>query len=496
MQHKFATLTDRLTSMVALFGMAVFGVGLAFFAAAGTYSRYWADDYCYSAVVKMAGVLRGVVEWYKYSGNRVSTVFVVGFSELFGQKAIQFVPLAVLLLWVGAWVFFLVRLTHLLGWKTAGLNWIGLLAVVVVYFAVLLAPDRLQTIYWRMGTFHYTLPLPLLLINLGLLAGGWRPMASVITGTTPPRSARPLARRWVWLAALCGLFSFFAAGLSETFAGMQTGLWLAGLAAVVLFARGPQRLHAARLLVLPLLGSLAMMGLMALAPANAFRQEVMPPPAYLWQIVPVSLLYAWDFIFYFVRGQLTPVLVYGLIVLSIGLLALNADAPQLSLHGALAGALLSLAGMYGLVVCSFAPSAYANLQYPAGRAQMPACIALLAGLAAAAFFIAMALRKGIPFQTKSWLKIVVTLLLLAACLYPLRAAAIPRKDIQQLSVRAIHWDARNLEIQKTLAAGQIDLRVAQTDVVQGLEDIGPDANYWLNRCAADYYSAHSIIANP
>lgn len=479
MLYKLATMTDRITSVVALFGTAVFGVGLAFFAAAGTYSRYWADDYCYSAVVKMAGVLRGVVEWYKYSGNRVSTVFVVGFSEIFGQKAIQFVPLAVLLLWVGAWVFFLLRFTHLLGWKTAGLHWIGLLAVVEVYFAVLLAPDRLQTIYWRMGTFHYTLPLPLLLINLGLLAGAWR--------TT---------RRWVWLAVLCGLLSFFAAGLSETFAGMQTGLWLAGLAVVLLFARGPQRLHAARLLVLPLLGSLAMMGLMALAPANSFRQEVMPPPAHLWQIVPVSLRYAWDFIFYFGRGQLTPVLVYGLITLSIGLLALKADAPQLSLRSALTGAVLSLAGMYGLVVCSFAPSAYANLQYPAGRAQMPAGIALLAGLAAAAFFIAMALRKVIQFQPKSWLRFAVTLLLLAACLYPLRAAAIPRKDIQQLSVRAARWDARNLEIQQTLAAGQTDLRVMQTDVVQGLEDIGPDANYWLNRCTADYYGAHSITANP
>jgi len=470
---------DRIPGAAALFGLVVFGVGLSFYGVAGTYSRYWADDYCYSAAVKMMGVLRGVVEWYKYSGNRVSTVLVVGFSDIFGQKAIQFVPLAVLLLWVGAWIFFLLRFTHLLGWKTAGLNWIGLLAVVEVYFAVLLAPDRLQTIYWRMGTLHYTLPLALLLINLGLLAGAWRP-----------------TRRWVWLVVLCGLSSFFAAGLSETFAGMQTGLWLAGLAAVLLFARRPQRQHAARLLVLPLLGSLAMMGLMALAPANAFRQEVMPPPAHLWQIVPVSLRYTWDFIFYFVRGQLTPVLVYVLMTLLIGLLAVKRDAPQLSVRGALAGAFLSLAGMYGLVVCSFAPSAYANLQYPAGRAQMPATIALLAGLAAAAFFMAMALRKGIQFQSKSWLKIGVTLLLLVSCLYPLHAAAIPRKDIQQLSVRAVRWDARNLEIQQTLTAGQTDLRVPQTDVVQGLEDIGPDTNYWLNRCAADYYGAHSITANP
>jgi len=61
MLHKYAALTDRLASLVALFGTVVFSVGLAFFASAGTYSRFWADDYCYSAVVKIDGVLRGVV---------------------------------------------------------------------------------------------------------------------------------------------------------------------------------------------------------------------------------------------------------------------------------------------------------------------------------------------------------------------------------------------------------------------------------------------------
>ena len=127
---------------------------------------------------------------------------------------------------------------------------------------------------------------------------------------------------------------------------------------------------------------------------------------------------------------------------------------------------------------------------------MPACITLLAGLAAAASFIALGLRKVFRIESGGRLKFAVTLLLLAACFYPLRVVSIPRTDIQQLSVRAKRWDRRNLVIQQALAAGQTDLQVKQTDVVQGLEDIGPDASYWLNRCAADYYGAHSISANP
>jgi hypothetical protein len=40
------------------------------------------------------------------------------------------------------------------------------------------------------------------------------------------------------------------------------------------------------------------------------------------------------------------------------------------------------------------------------------------------------------------------------------------------------------------------VQVQQTDVVQTLEDIGPDPDFWINRCAAVYFGAGSITAKP
>lgn len=471
---------DRIARFAAFFSLVVFTLALGLFAYAGTYARYWADDYCYSGVVRQMGLLRGVVDWYSTSGNRVSAVFAVALSDLFGQVGIRFLPMAILALWAGAWLFFLWKLTGRLNWTPASTLWLGLLAVVLVFFAALLAPDRLQTLYWRMGTFHYTLPLPLLLVNLGLLVSFWR------------RPVRP-----GWAGPLSGGLALFAAGLSETFVALQTVLLLAMLAAALLFARHAwQRGSTPRLLAWPLAGSLGMMVLMLLSPGNAFRQAVLPPPANLFEIVPVSLRYGWDFIYQTLRGAPTPFLVYVLLVGLIALLAYRDRASRLSVREALVGVFVSLLAVYALVVCSFAPSAYAGLQYPAGRAQMPAAFVLLAGLGATAFFAADLLRRAFPLQRKAWAGYAAVALLLAASLYPFRAATVVNRDLAQLSVRAGRWDARNAQILTAAADGQQDIQVRQIDVVQGLEDIGPDADYWVNRCAALYYGVRSITAKP
>ena len=220
----------HLPEAAALLGMVVFLAGLSLFIYAGTYSRFWADDYCYSATVKQFGLFRGLLDWYNTSGNRLSTLVVVALVDVFGPGFIRFTTLAVLALWVGAWLFFLNQLRRLFQWTVAW-HWLALLALVEVYFAVLLAPDRLQTIYWRMGTLHYTLPLPLLLINLGLLAGCYRSRGCF----------RWRGRHIAWVAPLSAFLAFFAAGLSETFAALQTGALALAVLPGLLFLRGPRR---------------------------------------------------------------------------------------------------------------------------------------------------------------------------------------------------------------------------------------------------------------
>lgn len=448
------------------------------FAYAGTYARYWADDYCYSATIKQHGLAGGIVDWYRVSGNRVSTLVPVALSELFGPAAIQFLPLSILILWAGACVYFLFQLKRITGWKIHP-AWIILLSLAHVYFAILLAPDRLQAFYWRMGTLHYTLPVPILLILLGLLLGYWQ-----------------RGKRQISLEILYGLIAFAAAGLSETYAALQTGLFITVLAFVFLVMPESQRLKAARLLGIPLAGSLLMMLVMVLSPSNAWRQAALPPPDNLLEIIPVSLRHAGDFIFYSIRGKPVPFFVYCLIVTAVALLGFQHKDRPVPARRSLLGLILSLVVMFGLIVCSFAPSSYAGLQYPAGRAQMPAHFVLLAGLGAACYWVARAVGRTYLLQRFIGLRLAVLLALTAACFYPLRAVSTIQADLTQLSIRAERWDARSGDIQQAAATGVRDIEVKQVDVVAGLEDIGPDPNFWINRCAAVYYGVNSITASP
>jgi len=348
---------NRFTKAAALLGIVVFLIGIALFIYAGSYSRYWADDYCYSAVVKQLGLFRGLVNWYDTSGNRLSALAVVAFTEIFGWKFIRFTTLVILALWVGAWIFFLSQVRRLVHWKVSG-YWLVLLALVEVYFAALLAPDRLQSIYWRMGTFHYTLPLPLLLIELGLFAVGYQSSG----------------KKLFWAVALSTFITFFSSGLSETFAAMQAGAFSLAMIAGLISLPGqqgvprPQRGQVARLLAAPLAATILMMAIMSQAPANEWRQAVMPPPENLLLVIPYSLRYAGDFIYYTMRGQILPFLIYIITVGIIALLAVPAERANITLPAGLAYASAALLGMYALIVCSFAPSAYAGLLYrQAGR---------------------------------------------------------------------------------------------------------------------------------
>jgi hypothetical protein len=459
--------------------LLLFAFGVAQFAYAGTYARYWADDYCYSATVKQLGIIRGVADWYQHSGNRLSTLAAVALSELFGPSAIRYVPGAVLMLWAAAWAFFLARLRREVAPKAVPTTSILLLSLVMAYFAALLAPDRLQTVYWRMGTFHYSLPAPLLLLNLGLLLGAWHARG-----------------RLVWATLGAGLLAFFTAGLSETFAALQAGLFLTGLAAAVIFLRNKRRARALMLTGIPLLGTLLMMLVMMNAPANQWRQEVMPPPENLFMIVPYSLRYAADFVFYAMRGAPVPFAVFALVIFCAVLLGLEPAAARLSARRSALGIGLSLLFAYLFIVCSFAPSAFADLAYPAGRALMPGHFALLAGLGAAAGFAALLARALIPPRLVVWVAALAGAALLAASLYPLRVLPVVRQDVAALAVRAERWDARSAQIRADIATGQLEVQTHQVDVVQSLEDIGPRANFWINRCAAVYYGANTIIANP
>ncbi len=513
---------EGLLRAIALAAGLLLLVALGQFARTGLLVRYWADDYCYSWVMRAGGMLCGPIDWYMASGNRFSTILLVGLQDLFGPAAIRAIPALVLGLWVLAWVVCLQQVARLFNLRIA-LPWLVVFALTQVFFAALLAPDRLQTIYWRMGTLHYTFPLILLLCALALMAVRLR------------RAGHGL----LWGAAFFGL-AFFAGGFSETFAALQAGAYLLLIAAGawttapprpspsegegerknVFFARlwrakntkkaptpamgpqhpdeGGQRLQKAwgvSALLPALAGALAAMLLMMLSPSNAWRQAALPPTPSLINLILLILRYTFDFTRDTLRGLPLPLLALALL----SALAAYAGfwrgrAQAIQPTRVLLAALACLTTGLLLAACAIAPSVYAGGQFPAGRALMPTRFALLSAIALAAACLPGLLPVRLRISNPA--AIAAALLTLAACFYPLRAAAALEPQRRELAAWAARWDERDVQILSLRAQGQTDPLVRQVEVVSGLEDYGPDTVNWVNRCAAGYYQLHSITAQP
>ena len=475
----------RLLKAAALAAGLVFLIGLVQFAASGLLTRYWADDYCYGYTIRQEGFLRGPIDWYLNSGNRFSTILLVGLQELLGMGAIRWITAFVLLSLVLGWLVLLRQMR--LSWAFA-----VPLALAQVYFLALLAPDRLQSLYWRMGTLHYTFPLALLLCSAALTLAWFRR-----EGQDGWRAAGTRGRA----AALFAL-AFFACGFSETFSALQVGLFLLALAGALVLLPRQRNGRAVQVLLPGLLGGLAAMLAMLLSPSNAWRQAALPPPSSLGELIFYTLRYSFDFSRDTLRGQPLPLLVLGL---SSGLLAYGGFwriRTQRTPAGLLLlGALGCLAAGLLLACASIAPSVYAGLQYPAGRALMPGRFALLIGISGCAAWLAgllplleaRILNAGVSARL---FPILVSLGLLTLGLYPLRGEAAVETQRKELAAWAQRWDGRNSAILQMRGAGQVQLTVREVEVVSGLEDLGPVPGSWVNRCAAAYYQVQSITALP
>ncbi len=448
--------------------------GLAAFAYAGSFTRLWADDYCYTSTVQDYGLIRGLGEWYNLSGSRFAAIPVVALTDLFDVWGVRLFPAWVLLMWALAGAALLRALNDRLGWKLSA-AWLFFFGLLMAFFGAYLAPDRLQTVYWRMGIIHYSLPVPLFLVLITFILVEPRNM------TWWKRTKRLTG----FLLAAC-----FIGGFSETFAALMVGVLALLMLALPLNWRRNRELFIAA--GAALLGTLAAMVIMALSPSNAWRQAALPPPDSLFQLIAYSLRYALDFMRSSLLDQWLPNAVYaGLCAVGAFLAAPGALKPRRVLTGMLIAALAT----FVLIICATAPSVYGGLAAPAGRALMPSRFAWLAGMGAIAALGGLWLR-GLLGQRR-WAQAAAWLLLLALCLYPVRGAVLVLgAETQALAVRAERWDARDAQIRADFAAGVIQIQTTEVDVVQGLEDFGPEAEHWTNRCGAAYYGVQSIIAKP
>lgn len=459
--------------------------GLIAFAYLGFFSRYGADDYCFTRTLfKFDNLFQAAWWWYIHTSNRYTTMFLVGISEWFGRSAISYLPALAILLWTVGLTLAFGRASALLGFPRPGLTGFTL-AALSIFFTLWQAPNRYQSLYWRAGLITYLTPLVFF---------------SYLTWLLLKESNHSRRGRWR-RAAIFALtaFGFFAAGgLSETTLAMQIGALGLALSAVLLFVRGENRKRLLPLLTVSLFASLLALLVVFLAPANQFRLRVFGDPPPLETIVASSLRFAWDFIFFSARSMPMPTAVTLTTALALGWMLGQTSTG--AIRRAWAAAAISMLSAYALIVCAMAPSIYGQGSYPGARALIGAQFVLTCATLALGLSLGWGLRRWaagrLPvFRWEQAANLLAALLLLFSIGYNLRATSRVLQLERRYQQRAAAWDARDLQIRQAVAQGVRQLTVEELDSIAGIREYST-RNQWVNRCAAEFYGLDLLLTYP
>jgi len=481
------SLTDKLLPfLLGILALSLLAT-LAVFAYTGTFSRFMADDFCYANSIRQLGWFGGQIRIYNTWSGRISSNFLIASLEPLGTSLAAFLPSIALLMWLAGLYWLIVSITRKATFSRPRLLALSL-AAVVLYFTLLAASDRSQVLYWMNGQIAYTWPL----IVVTFLA------ALVVS-----RLNRPEVSDVPFLLMLAAFsLAFLADGFSETNAALQVGMVFVALLLFISFSKGPLRITGAALLAVVLVGSLAAMALVILAPGNVIRQTVVATvtPS-LPVLVITSIEYAWDFIFNALKGLPIPfVLVAGLSFLTAFLSHSGQNASEVSALTLLKNSwklLLVPLVCFLLIVCCMAPSEYAESAYPENRALLSATFVLVLSLVALCVWIGVLAKKLIAASSKRMrqtILIMALILCLALSLYPLHYIFETGNSFKQASTYSAAWDKRQTAIFQALSQSQRDVVVKPINSLYSIMEAKDDPKFWVNTCIAGYYNLNSLTA--
>ena len=457
-------------------------IPLALYAYLGIFSRYGSDDYCLSAFFLQGNLINAMIERYIISTSRYTNIIFIGLADkLFGWHNVAILPALMLILFVLGIYLLLKEIGEMLQLEW-GRGMVFFLSLLVVYFSVTQAPNLYETLYWRAGmTSHFA---PLVFIPF--------------FGTFLLKQIRKVqgGSASLWVQALCFMIPLVIGGLSEPPTAFMITLLFLAVVAAGWWSDIRYRRSVLILLIWSLLGAMAALIVMAVAPANSLRMQTAPPG--LIELVSRIVYYPSYFIVDTLRAFPVPTLV------SIAVPALlfyvkyvyasqNLSREARSRLGILMIVVLSLT--YLFIAAGFAPSAYGQ-SYPVPRARFIGRVLMTASLiteGALLGTLASQLRSNL-FQP-AVLHRLAPFALIILMLYPFRTAWRTFGEIPVYQERAAAWDARESEIKALKAEGERDL-VVRFLSDERLQDLGDHKGFRLNRCAATLYGVNTIVAVP
>ncbi|MDO9546030.1 MAG: DUF6056 family protein [Pelolinea sp.] len=439
----------------------------------GFSSRYWADDYCFSGLIKEYGFIDGLTTFYSTTSNRFSAFIFAGVSELFGRAAIRVIPVFVIV-FLGYFLYRLITKILGLGPIDGSKNISFLLSQMILFFILYLSPNIDQSVYWRSGLTHYFLPFPILLFLL-----------SIIFFNEKDRNSSVLRSLLVFLLAC------FNAGLSESYAALQLGLFGLLLFSKLILSKFKLRRIESLDLVLVLTGTTAAMVIMIMAPGNSLRLDSLQQAPHLFSIISIATSSAFNFIKFSIKGLWLPFgVLIGLSIL-IAYCFIRFSIIQYKQSLLVMAFILNAVTVFGLIVCVCAPTAYGMMAYPEQRVLMLAHIILVLGIFLEGVVIGLFFQK---LFSQSQILRLVGLILIVVNLYPLSTIKKRITEINMYANRAALWDSRDSDIRSQIDSGKTDLIVNALDSFSEIAELNQNGKFWINQCAASYYGVASITA--
>ena len=434
-----------------------------------SFVRFQADDYCSSTLIRKQGFWRAQSSYYMQWSGRFATMFftaIIDKLDLFGHQLLPIILIISLLISSYLLINSIINVFHYKLSKSI----IFCISLVIVFFTLITTPNLYQSFYWRSGSITYTLPI--ILFNLLLV---------ILIDSLKNRIT------W-WNILLCSILSFITMGFSETNTAMQLVLMTLCLICLIIYKRftKEQKINI-NLWYVALLSSLLGFTLLLLAPGNRVRMNYMPQPPDFTQWIYLSNRYALGLLYNNFTSNLVSRFISGLIGITIGLIfPVNLINPSKNLK---LYALTSFIVVYGLLVAACAPSAFAESAYLEERAQTGANFVITFIWIIGSILIGVYFAH--KFSNKS-LKIVIFVSLIVSNIFICWEVIYFSKTLPEYYKKAVLWDARAEYIKNQKDEGSVELIVPSIDSIDGLFELSPDPNHWVNRCAAGYYQVNSI----
>jgi hypothetical protein len=459
-------------------GVVSMTVALGLFAYLGTFTRYLADDYCDTVTVNSGPILQVVIHWYETASDRFSNLLFVALSEFLFPRNVEILPVIVIFLWTASLTWLVYEVRQMISWQWHfALDFF--LAASLTFFAILQAPNRFQTFYWRSAMATHFAPILYLTAFAAFLL----------------MVARRNQDRYpsVWMGGLCLILSFFGGGFSEPPDAVLVVASALALAAAWIWVKGHLRRPALMLLNWTLAGGLLALLVMVLSPGNLTRSQIHRPD--FVALVYHTILYTGLFVADTFLALPLPTLFSTIIpfFLFYGLFATVSSLSSISIRTLLIIIIAIPILAYALIVASFAPSIYAQA-FPAERARFFGLLLMTLALMleGACFGILLAQWKMRWSSTATMLAMV---LLALSAFYPPRAAwAVVQNKRPFYSLWSAVWDYREAQILADKSNGEKDIVSSRMYSIEGVGELDANPNSWINACAASFYGVHSISA--